>query len=58
MRNCKSSFGERMDKINDVLVDVLNAKVYEPQRRNKDGMRWIKHRFPPGIWTRIKEWFV
>lgn len=24
----------------------LRAKVYEPQQRNKDGMRWIAHRFP------------
>jgi len=24
----------------------MRAKVYEPVQRNKDGMRWIRHRFP------------
>ncbi|PXX41096.1 hypothetical protein NA66_1001706 [Burkholderia pyrrocinia] len=24
----------------------MRAKVYEPAQRNKDGMRWIRHRFP------------
>ena len=25
---------------------IFHAKVYEPVKRNKDGMRWIIHRFP------------
>lgn len=25
---------------------VLNEKCVEPEQRNKDGMRWISHRFP------------
>ncbi|SFY11441.1 hypothetical protein SAMN03159408_03235 [Burkholderia sp. NFPP32] len=25
---------------------AMRAKVYEPAQRNKDGMRWIRHRFP------------
>jgi hypothetical protein len=26
--------------------DCLNAKCYEPVQRNKDGLKWICHRFP------------
>jgi hypothetical protein len=29
-----------------VLLDTINEKVYEPVQRNKDGLRWIRHRFP------------
>lgn len=29
-----------------IFRDVMNAKCIEPHRRNKDGMRWIAHRFP------------
>jgi hypothetical protein len=25
---------------------ALNDPVYEPVKRNKDGVRWISHRFP------------
>ena len=32
----------------DLLVKVMNNpdRCYEPVQRNKDGMRWIRHRFP------------
>lgn len=26
--------------------EVFTAKIWEPRKRNKDGMRWISHRFP------------
>lgn len=29
-----------------IMARMMRDKVYEPQQRNKDGMRWIKHRFP------------
>ena len=25
---------------------LMRAKVYEPVQRNKNGVRWIRHRFP------------
>jgi len=28
------------------MIDCFTAPVVEPVRRNKDGMRWIVHRFP------------
>ena len=28
------------------LNKIWHAKVVEPKKRNKDGMRWIVHRFP------------
>lgn len=28
------------------LTEWLHAKIVEPKQRNKDGMRWIFHRFP------------
>ena len=28
------------------LSEIWHAKVVEPVKRNKDGMRWIVHRFP------------
>lgn len=29
-----------------ITRDVYFGKYYEPVKRNKDGMRWIRHRFP------------
>lgn len=28
------------------LMAALRAKTIEPVKRNKDGVRWIRHRFP------------
>jgi hypothetical protein len=30
----------------DLLMTSLTGKYYEPVQRNKDGKRWIRHRFP------------
>ena len=30
----------------DILTRVLHAERVEPVKRNKDGVRWIVHRFP------------
>lgn len=29
-----------------ITRDAYFGKHYEPVKRNKDGMRWIRHRFP------------
>lgn len=29
-----------------MMRDMRFGKYYEPVKRNKDGMRWIRHRFP------------
>lgn len=29
-----------------MLHDRLHSKCIEPVKRNKDGVRWIQHRFP------------
>lgn len=29
-----------------IYVDPLHSKCVEPVKRNKDGTRWISHRFP------------
>ena len=36
------------------MLATINAKNVEPEPRNKDGVRWIAHRFPikGGISTR------
>ena len=31
--------------LRNIFDGVWHAKVYEPVKRNKDGMRWIMHRF-------------
>lgn len=33
-------------RINFYSNEFWNAKLVEPENRNKDGLRWIMHRFP------------
>jgi hypothetical protein len=30
----------------DLMFTGWSEPVYEPAKRNKDGLRWIRHRFP------------
>lgn len=34
------------DELIKITRDAFLGKHYEPMKRNKDGLRWIKHRFP------------
>lgn len=34
------------EAIVDAIRGLSRDRVYEPEKRNKDGMRWIRHRFP------------
>lgn len=34
------------EAIVDAIRSLSRDRVYEPEKRNKDGMRWIRHRFP------------
>lgn len=37
---------ERPSDFASLVTSVLHAKRVEPEKRNKDGVRWIVHRFP------------